>query len=156
MMQVNSRDRLGYADALKSTRLVSRSIYVCLPTFTDGDYDDDHDSSADPTSATNSGLGRSATWKVLAIYANVRDVDASLVQFGQAPAGAVVGDTLISFDIRHKTTMQSVFDTKESYISIDGRRLRPTSPLQVAGVGQIEEYAMVLSSYQALFTATGY
>ena len=155
MMQITSRDRMGYRDVMRDIRNGARLIHVCIPTFTDGDYDANHDSSADPTSATYNGLGRTPTWTISAIYANIRDVDLSLIQFGQAPVGATIGDTSISVGLRDKDLLLSCLDNKDAYIVIDGDRLRPTA-LQVAGVGKIEEYVSILRTFHATYVATGY
>lgn len=159
-MRIDSRDRLGIKSDLRDTRVYGRTLAVLLPTLTictsgSCGYDAQHDSGVDPSCTICDGLGRTATFAICNIYANIRTVEQSLVTFGQAPPGAEVGDTFITFGQRDYDTILSCQRDKDAYVSVDGGCFRPT-PIQVAGVGQAEEYVVVLKSFKPLFRAPGY
>lgn len=160
MMPITSRDRLSFRDSLADTRLSGRQITLLFPTWTECPlpgcgYDELHDSAADPSCAACGGLGRTAVWAAVRVYANVRVVEQSLLTFGQAPPGAQVGDTFLTVDARAKELLDKMYHDKDAYLSIDGKHFRPNS-IEVAGVGQVEEYVALLASYKPMAPAAGY
>ena len=159
MMHVSSRERLSVKDALADTRLPGRTIAILVPSFTECPvcgYDELHDSGFDPSCATCGGLGRTATWAVVNIYANVRFVDQALITFGQKPPGAKIGSTFMTIGLRDYDTLMQVYNNKDSYLFVDSLTFRPTSTPSAAGLGQVEEYVIALESFAPVFRATGY
>lgn len=159
-MQVTSRQRLAVADALAGTRKGGRTIAILIPTLTecteDGcGFDENHDSAIDPSCSSCDGLGRTATWAVSNILANIRFVDNALKSFGTVPPGAEVGDFVISYSIRDKAMVEQCLNEKDAYISLEGKRHRPVS-INSAGIGQIEEYVSVVKAFSPIFTKAGY
>lgn len=149
-MRLNSLDRLNFRKDLADTRLSGRLLYAAIPTTTNTSFDEDTQSAYD----VSAGLGQTYTWKVIAFYANTRNVETALKTFGQVPPGAEVGDVFFNVDPRLKDLMEEVRDAANAYISIDGQPFRPTGIL-AAGVGQVEEWVVTLKTYRPVVRATG-
>lgn len=160
-MRIDSRDRLSFRDSLRDTRIYGRTVALLVPTFTNCStpgcgYDAVQDSGLNPSCAECDGLGRTATWVAAQVYANIRNVDQALLTFGQAPPGAQVGSTFLTIGPRDKAMLDAVYAEKDAYILLDGRTFRPTS-IEIAGVGQVEEYVILLASFQPVYPRpTGY
>jgi len=159
-MAVTSRDRVDMIGDLASTRLSSRHIAAVVPMLVECTspgcgFDELNNSGIDPACEFCDGLGRTATFAISRLYANVRHVDQALLTFGQVPPGAQVGDTFLTVNPRDLLTMQACLNNQDAYFFIDGHAFRPTA-IQVAGLGQIEEYVVVVQSYQPLWRAAGY
>lgn len=152
-MFVNPRERLTFQADLRDTRVIGRTIGVVIPTLTDTSFDAEHDSAVDPSSGT--GLGRTATYAISNLYANIRTVDESLKTFGQTPPGAQIGETFITINKRDYDTLLACLNNKDAYLMVDGSPFRPKA-IEIAGVGQTEEYVVSLVSFNPLFRAAGY
>lgn len=151
-MRPTAAERLLFQRALADTRIGGRRIHAVVPLLVrDQGFDPDTQSGGD----TSLGLGQTPeAFRVMALFANVRNVDQALKTFGQAPPGAEVGDVYITIGLRDKATLEQVMNHDDAYLVIDGDRFRPSS-LSAAGVGQVEEWVVTLHRTSARFTATG-
>jgi hypothetical protein len=151
-MRPTASDRLNFQRALADTRLVSRLIWAVVPQLvkTPG-FDADTQSAGD----VSVGLGQEAEAFVrYQLYANVRNVDQALKTFGAAPPGAEVGDTYLTISRRDRPVLDQVKQNDAAYLVVDGDRFRPTS-VSAAGVGQVEEWVVMLQRFTPPFPAPG-
>jgi len=153
-MKVQPHERIDIRRSLADTRLSSRKVYLCVPTFEDDAFDLDDQSANDP-SAAGDGTGRTATWVVYAVFCNIRDVDTKLIAFGTVPPGAVLGDTLVSYSTRDKDAFRNAYDNENAYLDIDGTRLRLVG-IATSGLGETEEYLGVARRFTPIWTAAGH
>ena len=158
-MQITSLDRLNMQAALADTRIYGRHVFVLVPSFVECGapgcgFDETHDTGIDPSCEVCSGLGQIVVWAEHAIFANLRYVEQVMINFGSVPQGARLGDTFITFGLRDVELIRSVLNAKDAYILIDETTFRPTF-IQVAGVGQAEEYVTVLAAFSPIYRAPG-
>lgn len=160
-MRISPHERMTFQDSLRDTRIYGRTIAILIPTLVECavpgcGFDELHDSAADPSCASCNGLGRTvSSWAIAEIFANVRNVDQSLVNFQQAPPGMKVGETFITISLRDVEMLRKVSHDKDSYLSVDGNAFRPRS-IEVAGIGHTEEYVIPLAAFSPIFRASGY
>lgn len=161
MMPITPRDRLGFQTVLRDTRVFGRTVTLLVPTLTicptaGCGYDALHDSGVNPSCAVCEGLGRLvAQWVTYRIFANIREVDEGLIAARQQPPGSVMGQTFLTVGLRDYPVVLAGLNNKDSYLAVDASTFRPDS-LQTAGVGQAEEYVVLLKTFTPIFRATGY